>query len=1108
MQGLSLFFSAFIVALVVQWKLALIVMSVVPAIVVIVGGCIGLDAPVEARIVCEKRLLRHRNKLLTSYIQVRIYSRAAVLAQDAISSIKTIHAFGAEQKIIRKYNDYLESAHQEGNKKSILFGVLFSGQTFVVMSGTALAFWQGFRMFANGEIDNVGTVFTVVLSVVLGATSVMLVIPQLQAITNASSAASELFSIIDRQSLLDPLSDEGLKPELCQGEVQISDLEFSYPSRPAAHVLQGLSLTLPAGKTTALVGPSGCGKSTIIGLLEKWYQPLSGQILLDGVPIAECNTAWLRSTIRLVQQEPVLFQGTIFENIANGLVYDQRDLPHEAKLKLVKEACIASNAHDFIEAFPQGYETQVGERASMLSGGQRQRLSIARSIVSNPKILLLDEATSALDPRAEMVVQDALNRVSADKTTLIIAHKLATVMTADNIAVMSGGKIVEQGTHSDLLKFDGLYAAMVRAQDLSAGTRLDDLSHEPAETTNSNETCEALNVPTRTLSEDTPRSSDITTEHLVAGTIGYSLLKCIWIMLKEHSDLYVWYAIIVSGALIGGGTYPAQAVIFSRLINVFTLQGQEARDRANFWALMFFVLAIANFVAFFSIGWACNKISQILTHRIRREMFERMISFDQDFFDRPENSSGSVTSKLASEPTSLQELMSGNLGLMLNVLINIASSSALGVAYGWKLGLVIAFGGLPPLVAAGYVRIRLEQRLEAAIAKQFARTAGFATEAVTSMRTVSFLTLETTIMNRYNEALSDIATRVIPSLALTLLPYALSQSMDFLIMALGFWYGSRLLVSGEYTTEQFFVIFIAVVFGGQAAGQFFSYTSSITKAKSSANYIFWLRTITPSIRETPQNRGSKPGGNEKFRVQDVHFEYKQRNASKVLQGISMDIEPGTRVAIVGPSGCGKSTIVSLLERFYDPSSGYIELGSERISHMSPRLYRRYMSLVQQEPPLYLGSVRENIAIGLDYEPSEAELHDACRQANALEFVMSLPEGLDTPCGSKGSQFSGGQRQRIAVARALIRKPHLLLLDEATSALDTHSERIVQQALDEAASSRTTIAIAHRLSTIRHSDIIYVMQDGRIVEKGTHEDLQQLRGTYFAMCLAQSLDQAT
>lgn len=1024
-----------------------------------------------------------------------------------MSSIKTIHAFGAQQKIVDRYDEYLQTAHKEGNKKSLIFGILFCTQSFMVMSGTALAFWEGFRLFQSGEIDSVGTVFTVVLSVTLGATSIMLVAPQLQSITNASSAASELFSIIDKPSLLDPLSPEGMQPTSFTGEIQIRDLHFAYPTRPTAQVLQGLDLSIPAGKTTALVGPSGCGKSTLVGLLERWYQPASGQILVDGHDIAKYNTKWLRSNFRLVQQEPILFQGTIFENVAKGFVGEQQNLSEEAQMELVQEACMASNAHDFIEKLVEGYNTQVGERASMLSGGQRQRVAIARSIISDPKVLLLDEATSALDPRAERIVQDALHRVSANKTTLIIAHKLATVMAADNIAVMTSGKVIEQGTHSELLELDGLYAAMVRAQDLGAEAGNPEVFEGSEEGDDNKEELDRPLTLQRTQSKVLAKDSKREFEHLSAGTIGYSLIKCIWIMLKEHPDLYLWYLVIAFGSVIGGGTYPAQAIIFSRLINVFTLQGSEAKDQADFYALMFFVLAIANLFGYFSLGWACNTIGQALTHRVRREMIERIVYFDQDFFDRPENSSGSVTSKLSSVPTSLLELMSQNLGLILNVLVNIVSSSVLGIAFGWKLGLVIVFGGLSFLIAAGYIRIRLDQKLEASTGEQFASSAGLATEAVTSIRTISSLTLEALILREYNEALGNIVAKVIPGLVVTLIPYALSQSIDFLIMGLGFWYGSRLIASGEYTTTQFFVIFIAVIFGGQGTAQFFSYTTSITKAKVAANYFFWLRTIRANIGETDENRDRKPSGDGLIGVENLEFRYKQRDAAKVLRGISMKIEPGTHVAVVGPSGCGKSTIISLLERFYDPTSGRITLNGDDISLMSPFAYRRYMSLVQQEPPLYLGSVRENIAIGLEYEPSEEEVHEACRQANALDFVSSLPEGLNTPCGSKGLQFSGGQRQRIAVARALIRKPRLLLLDEATSALDTQSERIVQKALDEVALGRTTIAVAHRLSTIRHADVIFVMEDGKIAEIGTHEELQRLKRRYYAMCLAQSLDQA-
>lgn len=792
----------------------------------------------------------------------------------------------------------------------------------------------------------------------------------------------------------------------------------------------------------------------------------------------------------------------MFENVSKGFVGPQLDLPREKQIELVEDACRQSNAHDFIMELPEGYDTQVGERASMLSGGQRQRVAIARSIISNPKVLLLDEATSALDPTAEQVVQAALSRVSKDKTTLTIAHKLATVRSADNIAVMQQGVVVEQGSHKELIERDGQYAAMVRAQDLNTQEGEANIADEDDE-----KRLEHAVSLQRTKTDAASSTADAAIKKLTSGTLGYGLIKCIYIMFKENPSLYWCYVLSFIGCLIGGGVYPAQAILFSHLINVFILPPSEGQSQANFYALMFFVLALANIVAYFTIGWCCNVIGQTVTHRYRREMMEQVLNLDQEFHDRSENSSGSLTSKLSSVPTALMELISANVSLMIIVVVNVVASSILAIAYGWKLGLVVVFGGMPVLLGSGIVRIRMDQKLEEDNGNHFAESAGLATEAVTSIKTISSLTLESEIMKEYSQTMDGIVLKSIRGFLITLVPYALSQSVEFLVMALGFWYGSRLIASGEYSTTQFFVVFIAVVFGGQAAGQFFGYTTSITKAKIAANYILWLRTVKAKIAETDDNSDKGPSGEGPMEMKDVSFRYIQRNASRVLRGISMKIEPGTYTAFVGPSGCGKSTLVALIERFYDPTSGCITLNGDDVTNMSPRLYRQYMSMVQQEPPLYQGSVRENIALGLQYKPSDEEVKEACRQSNALEFVSSLPEGLDTDCGSKGGQFSGGQKQRIAVARALIRKPRLLLLDEATSALDTQSERIVQKALDEAASSRTTIAVAHRLSTIRHASVIFVVANGRIAEQGTHEELQALRGRYYAMCLAQSLDQA-
>ncbi|PLB50306.1 putative ABC transporter [Aspergillus steynii IBT 23096] len=1065
-QAISMFFSAFIVALVVQWKLALITACIIPAIVIVAIVSITIDIGFEIRI-------------------VRIHSQAAVLAQQVLSSVKTVHAFWAQEKLIKQYDQFLIDARKLSNKKSPNIGLANAVFYFSMYGGTALAFWQGFRMFASGEIGNVGTVLTVILSINIGASSMSVVAPQLGVITNASAAAAELFETIDRESKVDPLSEEGECPSTCEGNLEVRNLAFAYPSRPSAPALRGLNLSIPAGKTTALVGASGCGKSTIVGLLERWYLPDSGEILLDNRNIADYNIKWLRSQIRIVQQEPILFRGTVFENIAKGLVGSQLELPLEQKMKLVQDACRLSNAHDFIEKLPQGYQTQVGERASMLSGGQKQRLVIARSVISDPQILLLDEATSALDPRSEGIVQEALNKVSVNKTTLIIAHKLSTIQSADNIVVISHGEVVEQGTHNELLALNGQYAALVQAQDLG------DVAEGPLDGVFEGNDDQGQNDMASKLPEITmSRSSlDISEpDHNTSHAINYSLFKCLFIMIREQKDVYHWMALLVFACLIAGGSYPAQAIIYSRLINVFALPPQAAQGDANFFALMFFIFALINMGAYLVIGWVGNVVGQKITHRYRLEMFQRVLNLDLDFFDEPENSSGSLTSKLSSMPNAIQDLIAQGQFVLLVCMTNIFASCILAIAYGWKLGLVVVFAGMPVLRDTS---------------ERFTESAALATEAVTSIRTLASLTLEKQICSEYDASLDHIAKSALKTITWASLGYALSQSLDYLLMALGFWYGSRLIASGEYSNTQFFVVFLSVLFGGQAAGQIFALLATLATAHVAANYVLWLRTLKASISENGDNFDTGPPGNGDLQVKDVMFRYKRREASPVLNGINMTITPGSYTACVGASGCGKSTLIALLERFYDPTSGCITMGDVNITTLSPRLYRASMSLVQQHPTLYNGSIRDNILLGLQYEPTDEEILDACREAAAFDFISSLPEGLSTSCGSEGLQFSGGQRQRIAIARSLIRKPRLLLLDEATSALDTQSEKLVQNALDRAASWRTTIAVAHRLSTIRHADMILVFSDGKIIERGTHDQLQHLKGQYYEMCLAQS-----
>jgi len=808
----------------------------------------------------------------------------------------------------------------------------------------------------------------------------------------------------------------------------------------------------------------------------------------------------------------------VFENVANGFAGTPlADLPQPEKLERVREACKSSFADEFIQELPEGYDTKIGERGTMLSGGQKQSLVIARSIVSNPSVLLLDEATSALDPRAEAIVQKALDNVAGNRTMVVIAHRLSTVRNADNIVVMDHGEILEQGIHEELVESGGAYSRLVHAQNLGQSEEDDEDGDNKVEDEGQGNGV----VPTKTTSAVQVGNGDDQGAN-VARKDKLSLLHCLAIVTKEQRCVWGWLVIVGLACCVCGATYPGLAIIFARTMEAFTLPGPEMTRHGDFYSLMFFVIALGNLVAYGLIGWFMNKVAQTVLKNYRLEIFNNTIRQEMAFFDEPGNTTGALVSRLSTEPVYLQDLISFNVGLLLINVVNVVSSCILAIVYGWKLGITLVLAALPPLIFSGYLRIRLEYKFDDDTSGRFADSSGVASEAVLAIRTVVSLALERDIVEKYKDKLRSVDGKAVRSLGWKMFWYALSQSISFLAEALGFWYGGQLVSTGEYTSTQFYVVFIATIFSGEAAALFFQYTTSITKAQGAANYIFWLRSRVPACMaehyETDDEKTDK--GGVEISCQKLEFAYPQRPHAKVVKGVSIDIQPGQFVAFVGASGCGKTTMVSLLERFYEPTSGRILFDGVENAAIHPGKYRSDVALVQQEPVLYQGSIRDNIVIGKGDSAcremvADDDIFESCRQANIYDFVASLPEGLATRCGSQGLQLSGGQRQRIAIARALIRKPRLLLLDEATSSLDTESERVVQAALDAAAKRGagdnericTTVAVAHRLSTIKGADIIFVFSRGQIVECGSHEQLLEKRGLYYEMCLGQSLDRA-
>ena len=983
---------------------------------------------------------------------------------------------------------------------------------------------MGSRYIVDGE-TTLQIVITILLAVMIGAFSLGNVAPNAQAFTTAVAAAGKIFNTIDRVSPLDPSSDKGTKLEHVEGNLELVNIKHIYPSRAEVVVMEDVSISIPAGKTTALVGASGSGKSTVIGRVERFYDPVGGKVLLDGHDTRDLNLRWLRQQVSLVQQEPTLFATTIEANIAHGLIGTKHEHASESEKKeLVVKAAKMANAHDFVTGLPEGYETNVGERGFLLSGGQKQRIAIARAMVSDPKILLLDEATSALDTKSEGVVQAALDVAAQGRTTIVIAHRLSTIKTADNIVVMTNGRVVEQGKHDELLEKQGAYYNLVEAQKISAKRE----EARAAEDERHNEVEEQLN---RTMTENSKRSVekdsdddnlrkklDRTTstqsvssaalkDRKPEGEREYSLgtlLKLIASFNKKETSLML---VGLFFSIICGGGNPTQAVFFAKAINSLALPPQfydQLQSNASFWSLMYLMLAFVELIAFVGQGWAFAICSERLVFRVRDQSFRTMLRQDITFFDKEENSAGALTSFLSTESTHLAGMSGTTLGTILVVSTTLIAALIVSIAIGWKLALVCT-ATIPVVLACGFLRFWMLARFQARSKKAYEGSATYACEATSAIRTVASLTREEDVWSYYQGLLAKQGRISLISVAKSSLLYAASQSFMFLAIALGFWYGGTLIGSREYSLFQFFVCFSAVIFGAQSAGTVFSFAPDMGKAKHAAQQLKTLFDRKPTIDTWSEDGDNVDHIDGTIEFRDVHFRYPTRPEQPVLRGLNLTVKPGQYVALVGASGCGKSTTIQLMERFYDPLAGGVFVDGKDVSSYNVNNYRSFLSLVSQEPTLYQGTVRENVLLGVtvDEMPEEA-IVQACKDANIYDFIMSLPDGFNTVVGSKGSMLSGGQKQRIAIARALLRDPKILLLDEATSALDSESEKVVQAALDKAARGRTTIAVAHRLSTIQNADMIYVFDQGRIVENGTHDQLLDLKGKYFELVNLQSL----
>ncbi|ORX88666.1 P-loop containing nucleoside triphosphate hydrolase protein [Basidiobolus meristosporus CBS 931.73] len=1056
-QVLSIIISGFVVAFIRDWKLSLALCCLIPLVLVTLTACAYY---------IEKMAQRESD----------LQSKAGTHAEEVIASARTFTTFGIQGRLADTFECFLQQIEAISKMKAVASAFSQSGVLLWILLVHCLALWYGGRLVVDKEIE-VGTVNTVLVSVFLGALSLNGIAPTFQAFTKARGAGSKLYDVIDRVPPIDSASPEGKVLDSPVGHIQLCDVVFQYPARPTVEVLKGISLDVRPGTTVALVGSSGSGKSTIIELIERYHDTIGGQVLFDGHDIRQLNLRWLRRNISLVSQEPTLFSTTIWENVAYGLIgTESESLDKDAKMKLIVEACKMSNAHDFIMDLPLQYETLTGERGFLLSGGQKQRIAIARAVVKNPKVLLLDEATSALDTQAEGIVQDALNRIAQDRTTITIAHRLSTIRHATKIVVMDGGEIRESGNHAELMELNGIYAKLVEAQsvDTKCSTQLVSESKSAEEVVG-----------------DPPidQNSTVMSALEAGSTKSHNTLELI-IAIARANYQEIGYTITGSlSSIINGGINPVFAILFAHYVTDLStsITDSDATNNKNHWTLLLLYVSVAAFIAQWLSTYSFLIASERLSTRLRSSCFRSILRQDIGWFDRKENTAGSLTSSLALDATLVQGLTGMTAGVLINFTTCIVVGIVIGFVFDWKLTLVaLPFGY--------HEQIRESYEISCQIAS----------ESVRAIRTVASLTREDNVCHIYSEELEKPMAAGRKNALVGSLAYAFSQSIIYFSTALVFWYGGERIIDSGHINHltSFIIVSEGVIFGAQSAGQIFAYFPDISRAKAAASNILNLLQRKPRI-DTWSINGASPAKIEGYiHFENVHFGHYANQP--VLRGLNFEARPGQYVALVGPSGSGKSTAISLVERFYDVQKGQILLDGRNIAELNINTLRRLISLVSQEPTLYNMSIRENIVIGVEGSVAQEKVEQVCRDANIHDFIMSLPDAYETNVGGGGAQLSGGQKQRISIARALIRDPKILLLDEATSALDSQSERSVQSALDKASHGRTTIAIAHRLSTIQHADLICVLKDGIIVEKGSHKELLGLQGTYYKMVQEQNM----